>query len=243
MHLRYWFKMSLVSLWMVIVSVYTLISCVWRWGDANLIRDWFHAYAWGGLKILGIKLRVQGRENPTQQQPAVYILNHQSGLDLITFGTFLPPRTVTVAKKEIAWVPFMGLIFLAGKCILVDRKKKDQAVGAMQQAAQQIRDHQMSVGVFPEGTRNKVNSDLLPFKKGGFHLAIEAQVPIVCCICSPLKPLYRHEERKALPGTLEIRFLPPYSVAGKTKEDIPQIMAEIREVFEKNYREIKTELA
>lgn len=111
------------------------------------------------------------------RRPVVFVGNHTSLLDPPLLISTLPSHPVFVAKRELARVPFLGwVIWLAG-FIFIDRGRREQAVASLGRAARRIRDGQ-SIVAFPEGTRS-TEGGLLPFKKGAFALAWEAQVPVV----------------------------------------------------------------
>jgi 1-acyl-sn-glycerol-3-phosphate acyltransferase len=113
----------------------------------------------------------------TSRRPAIFVANHASMFDPPLLISTLPSKPVFIAKKELAWVPFLGwLIWLAG-FVFVDRGKQARAVASLKRAAKQIRDGQ-SIAAFPEGTRTRTGS-ILPFKRGVFALAKEADVPVV----------------------------------------------------------------
>jgi len=130
----------------------------------------------------GIRRRLEGwdalpidiREG---RRPVVFLGNHASLFDPPLLISTLPCRAVFVAKRELAWVPFLGwVIWLAG-FIFIDRGNRARAAASLHAAAQRIHDGQ-SIIAFPEGTRS-VDGSLLPFKKGVFNLAAEAEVALV----------------------------------------------------------------
>ena len=113
----------------------------------------------------------------TQRQSVVFMANHESNLDPpVLIGT-LPIPAVFLAKKEVKWMVPVGWAAMMAGTIFIDRSRRDKAIESLHQAAIQIRGGK-SVVIFPEGTRTR-DGVLLPFKKGGFNLAMEAGVPIV----------------------------------------------------------------
>ncbi len=130
----------------------------------------------------GIRRRLEGWEDLPEPfragaQPAVFIGNHASLFDPPLLISTLPCHPVFVAKRELAWVPFLGwVIWLAG-FIFIDRGNRSKALASLHAAARRIHDGQ-SIAAFPEGTRS-TGGGLLPFKKGVFNLALEAGVPLV----------------------------------------------------------------
>lgn len=113
-------------------------------------------------------------------RPAVFIGNHQTELDVLMLGSMFPKYCSVTAKSSLRKVPILGWFMSLSGSIFIDRKNSKDARDAMRGAANEIRAKRQSVYMFPEGTRSYAKDPvLLPFKKGAFHLAVEAEVPIV----------------------------------------------------------------
>ncbi|KAJ3331853.1 1-acylglycerol-3-phosphate O-acyltransferase [Kappamyces sp. JEL0680] len=135
-------------------------------------------------------------------------MNHQSTLDLLLLGYVIPSRSVFTAKKEIASIPIMGQVFVAGNNILIDRGNRTSAVEAMNKVGERMKKDNLSVMIFPEGTRsNQRDNTLLPFKKGAFHLAKQTGFPIVPIVASTYFPIYDEKSMKFEQGTFAIKGL------------------------------------
>jgi lysophosphatidate acyltransferase len=118
-------------------------------------------------------------------RPAVFIGNHQSELDVLMLGCMFPKHCSITAKASLKNWPFLGWFMRLSGSVFIDRKNSKDARDAMRGAADEIRRRKQSVYMFPEGTRSYAKEPmLLPFKKGAFHLAVEAGVPIVPCVVS-----------------------------------------------------------
>lgn len=116
-------------------------------------------------------------------RPAVFIGNHQTELDVLMLACMFPKYCSITAKSSLRNAPFLGWFMSLSGSIFIDRKNAKDAREAMKGAADEIRQRRQSVYMFPEGTRSYAKEPmLLPFKKGAFHLAIQAQVPIVPCV-------------------------------------------------------------
>lgn len=116
-------------------------------------------------------------------RPAIFIGNHQTELDVLMLGAMFPKYCSVTAKSQLKHIPFLGWFMRLSGSIFIDRKNSKDARDAMQGAAQEIRSKRQSVYMFPEGTRSYAKDPvLLPFKKGAFHLAVQAEVPIVPCV-------------------------------------------------------------
>lgn len=116
-------------------------------------------------------------------RPAVFVGNHQTELDVLMLGTMFPKYCSVTAKASLKKTPILGWFMTLSGSIFIDRKNTKDAKDAMAGAAEQIRKRNQSVYMFPEGTRSYAKDPvLLPFKKGAFHLAVQAGVPIVPCV-------------------------------------------------------------
>ena len=149
--------------------------------------------------LLGWRVTVEDRAHVADSAPAVLMASHKSNLDIVVYGGLYPKRAVVIGKKEIAKIPVFGWFFRATGNILLDRKDLQSAIASIAAAAARVREEKISVWVFPEGHRNG-GPTLLPFKKGAFHLAIAAQVPIVPIVCTPLGRPPRRAPPPRLPG-------------------------------------------
>lgn len=116
------------------------------------------------------------------------------------------------------------------KTVFIERKSRTQAVAAFDKAAQQMHSARQSVYIFPEGTRSYYDHpDLLPFKKGAFHLAVQAQVPIVPVVVANYSNVLNIKRKIFRTGRIPIRVLEPIPTKGKTKEDVDTLLQEVRE--------------
>jgi lysophosphatidate acyltransferase len=225
-------------LWLVLSCVLGLLGCLARWGDLNLDHHFGHFFAWGVTRIGGIRVRAEGLEHLSSSQPCIYAANHQSGLDMATFGTIYPERTVVVGKKELLYIPFFGLFFKAAGNIVINREKRVSAIAGLASAVEQIKAKRVSVWIFPEGTRNRSDDLMMPFKKGAFYMAIQAQVPIVPIVCEPIGHLVSWKEKRFAGGEVRIRVLPPIDTRGMTTADADRLGRETRERMIQALREL-----
>lgn len=123
------------------------------------------------------------------------------------------------------------------KTVFIERKSRSQAVAAFDKAAEQMRENRQSVYIFPEGTRSYYDHpDLLPFKKGAFHLAVQAQVPIIPIAVANYSNVLDVRRKLFRPGTIPVRVAKPISTKGKTKEDVDSLMQETRDTMLKELK-------
>ena len=153
-----------------------LLALLFRLEERCCTSSGTSASGWRCLHA-GISFRVNGREHVPLDRAAVYCSNHQSNVDPPVLFEALHPRMHILYKHEIDQIPILARAFRLGGFIPVDRRNKEAAMRSIENGARSIRSGN-SFLIFPEGTRSKTD-DLLPFKKGGFIMAIKAQAPIV----------------------------------------------------------------
>ncbi|MBL7715117.1 MAG: 1-acylglycerol-3-phosphate O-acyltransferase [Bdellovibrionales bacterium] len=224
--------------WIMIVSILGILVLPFRWGDRNLDRDYARVFSWLALKIASVRVFIQkdgkalSRAEVAQtleaHQPCVYVANHQSGLDMAIFGSLCPSRTVVTGKKELMYIPFFGLFYVGAGNILLNRQKSSSAIAALKDAAGRMQKENLSVWMFPEGTRNKEGRGLLPFKKGPFHLAIAGQVPIVPIIASSLAEVANWQSKGFSGGDVRMEIMAPIPTQGMTEADVLKLSDRVR---------------
>ena len=199
-----------------------------------------HVYVIGkilglGRYILGIKFKIINKEIVDNHPPCVFISNHQDNIDVFFGASIVPKRTVTIGKKAIIWFPFFGLMYYFTGNILINRKNKKSAFGTMDEAAQKIKENNLSVWIMPEGTRSK-GRGVLPFKKGAFITAIKAQVPIYPIAISD----YQHtlDLNKLVAGHVVAKALTPIETKGLTLDDVERIKNQAEEAIRKSVLEL-----
>src|SRR5207249_3713819 len=170
-----------------------------------------------GSVLAGVRLDVHGAEH-LAARPAVFLFNHQSQLDVLILAKLLRGGFTGVAKKELANSPGFGLMFRLADVAFVDRQDNAQARKALEPAVQKLRNG-ISLVIAPEGTRSATPA-LGPFKKGAFHVALQAGVPIVPIVIRNSGELMWRRARTIHSGTVQIVVLPPIPTAGWVAEDL-----------------------
>lgn len=190
-------------------------------------------FKWLMLLFTGIWFDVQDPEDILgKTRPAVFVGNHQTELDVLMLGHIFPRWCSVTAKKSLSKVPFLGWFMLLSKTVFIERKSREQALQAFDNAAKQMREERQSVFIFPEGTRSYYEKpDLLEFKKGAFHLAVQAQVPIVPVVVANYSQVLNVKRKVFVPGSVPVRVLRPIPTKGKTKEDVDELLKEVRGVM------------
>lgn len=188
-----------------------------------------------GRALLGMNRPLEGRENMPTDRPTVVIANHQHNDDLFVVGDLLPPRTVTVGKSSLIWIPFFGQVFWLGGNVILNRARSHKAIATMRATSEAITRDRKSLWVFPEGTRSR-GRGLQKFKKGAFHAAVASGAPItlVCARQYADKTVGWSGRREAVP----VRVLPPIETAGMTPDDIPELMARCHQLMAETIAEL-----
>lgn len=225
----FYLRVFLIFCWVTFCCVAILLMSPFFYGDFTLNRRMAHMLAWGIFKITGTTLETEGTEKIAPSQPCIYVCNHQSMFDVATFGSVFPDHAVIVGKRELVWLPLFGLFFLAAGNIPIDRQKRTKAVASLGKVVDTIRRHRVAVWVFPEGTRSHGKPGLLPFKKGAFHMALQARIPILPIVSGPLGPLYDWKERRITPGKLKLRVLDVIPTDGYEPGQTDELAAAVRE--------------
>ena len=174
-----------------------------------------------------MRLRIEGRSHLDPAVPSVVLFNHQSAFDVASMGALVQEHSVVIGKKELIWIPCFNLLFVAAGNILIDRKARTRAISGLDRAVAVLRRDGVSIWIAPEGTRNR-GEGLLPFKKGAFHMAIAAQVPVVAVVCASLTPIINWKRHIFGPGLLPIRVLDPVPTTGLTDADVEILSARVR---------------
>ncbi|MGH9650031.1 MAG: lysophospholipid acyltransferase family protein, partial [Terriglobales bacterium] len=130
-----------------------------------------------GVRLAGIKVKVEGREHLESGRNYIFMCNHVSDVDPPIVAPLIPPRTSVLVKKEVFRIPVLARAMRMGSLVPVDRRNREAAIESLSAAGAVLRSG-ISMMIFPEGTRSP-DGRLLPFKKGPFYLAIETGVPVV----------------------------------------------------------------
>jgi 1-acyl-sn-glycerol-3-phosphate acyltransferase len=202
-----------------------------------------HRYArlWGKTALLAnrVRVKIEGMEHLNGQGPYIFMSNHQGYYDIFALLGHLPYQFKWLAKKELFSIPFLGWTMAAAGYIRIDREGTRETVGAMNNAAQRIRDG-MSVVIFPEGSRSP-DGLIQPFKKGGFTLAIKSGIPIVPIAISGSRDIMPKGKLTAASGEIWIRVDQPIETENFSSKDRESLMKRVRETITKNFKVISQE--
>lgn len=191
-------------------------------------RFWVWFILWGSR----VRLTASGRENIAAGESYVVMANHRSLYDIPVLHYLLVRNRDLrfIGKKELVKVPVFGWLFVLSRHIVLDRQNRERAIAALRKAVAESREG-TSFMIMPEGTRN-TGPGLLPFKKGGFHLAIDTGLPILPVAIRGSDALMRKGSWYILPGTIDVEVLPPIPVEGLGKESLDALIARTRSALE-----------
>jgi putative phosphoserine phosphatase/1-acylglycerol-3-phosphate O-acyltransferase len=182
------------------------------------------------LALAGVKLEVTGAEHLWSHRPAVFVFNHQSSLDVPIIGSLIRQDLTGVAKKEAARDPRFAPIGYVTDIVYIDRANSRQARAALQPAVERLRGG-TSIAIAPEGTRSPTPR-LGRFKKGAFHLAMQAGVPIVPVVIRNAGDLMWRGSFVIRPGTVDVAVLEPIPTDDWTVKTMRGRIEELHERYE-----------
>ncbi|MBW8189714.1 1-acylglycerol-3-phosphate O-acyltransferase [Neiella marina] len=210
---------------LLVAALPLLLLCLARPFHRNAVYWVSRPFMWLS-PLLGFRIKLSGKQHLDDLGPCVLVCNHQSTLDLVVCPAPMPRNTVTIGKKSLVWLPVFGLFYWLSGNILIDRKHSGRANDTLRQAANEMASKQLSVWMFPEGTRS-YGRGLLPFKTGAFRLAKLAKVPIVpVCVAdtAALVKLGRFNN-----GQVPVKILPPRLLT--KDDDVRQVADELHQTM------------
>ncbi|MGI8467828.1 MAG: lysophospholipid acyltransferase family protein [Pyrinomonadaceae bacterium] len=223
--LRYWWGWTAAAFLLLFLAAPAL---VFLWTINR--RAWLYPLClWGAkiwLKACGAKVEVKGSENLDARKNYIFVSNHRSYLDTATLFAFTGRRIELVAKKELLKVPVLGQGMSFVNIIAIDRTNPELALRSMKKA-REVLENNYSFGVFAEGTR-AMPGELLPFKKGAFHLAMQTNTPIVPVAIKNTDSMMGKKSGLAFPGTIEMVLLPAIETKGLSENDLMNLLENTR---------------
>lgn len=189
--------------------------------------------------VFGIKMVYRIPEEAKHYGSCVYVGNHQNNYDMITMSNAVQPRTVTVGKRSLIWIPFFGQLYWISGNILIDRGNRSKAHNTITQVAEQIKKRNISVWMFPEGTRSR-GRGMLPFKTGAFHAAMAAGVPVVPVCVSTTQG--RIKLNRWNNGVVIVEMLPPIDTSKYTRDQVRELAEDCRQMMIKRIAELDKEV-
>lgn len=217
---------ALVLSLLTVAAIPVLLVCV-----VFGLRDGFLAYGYWMMKvgraILGIELEVDGLERLDRGTPYVFMSNHLSFLDAPLLVTVIDRPVRFVAKRFVFRIPVLGPGMGFAGYVPIDKEGAGEGRRRIARAAELIRTRGYSFLVYPEGTRSP-EGELLPFRRGGFFLALDSGAPIVPITIAGTYELMPRGSKRVRKGHVKIVFHEPVAVTGHTAENLPALMERVR---------------
>lgn len=178
---------------------------------------------------IGLDIRIIGREHLWSQRPAVFVFNHQSAADVVIIGRLLRQDFTGIAKIEASRALLSGTLLKAAGTVFIDRADRGQALKALQPAIDALRNG-TSLAIAPEGTRSETAA-LGAFKKGAFHMAMQAGVPVVPIVIHNALDVQPKGESVFRPATVYVEVLAPIVTTSWNARTIDKHITDVRALF------------
>ena len=162
------------------------------------------------LKVSGVKITEIGRDNLPDDRPFLLVANHRSYFDILILYSLMPDLTCFVAKKEMNRYPVLNLWMRRLYCLFLDREDLRQGMKVIQTAIEYVKGN-ISVVIFPEGTRNKNPDelDMLPFHEGSFRVTTKSGCPLIPAALSNTQEIFEAHFPKIRPTHVIVDYLSP----------------------------------
>ena len=190
----------------------------------------FSLFADTASALIGLDLNVKGEEHLWSHRPAVFVFNHQSKADVVIAARLLRRDLAGIGKKEIKKMPIIGKVLEWGGVVYIDRDNAAGAIEAMTPLVDAMRNDGKSVVLAPEGTRT-VSPRLAAFKKGAFHLAMQAGVPMVPIVIRNAGDVAPKGDFVFRAASVDVEVLPPVDTSDWKKATIDEHVREVRNMF------------
>ena len=189
-------------------------------------------------KLSGTNLIVLGEENIPKDTAVLYVGNHRSFYDIIlTYPRVLRP-TGYIAKIETKKVPLLSNWMRNLHCLFLDRQNIKEGLKTILAAIEKVKSG-LSICIFPEGTRNKVNDTFLPFHEGSFKIAEKGNVPIVPMTIVNSAAVFEYHFPKIKKATVVIEYGAPIHIKDLDKETRKSLSTYVSGIIAKRYFELK----
>ena len=175
-----------------------------------------------------------------KNQAVLYIGNHRSYFDIVLTCPIFPGVTGYVAKQEMLKWPLLNLWMKYIHCLFLDRKDIRQGLKTVLKGVEEVKNG-ISLCIFPEGTRNKVNDTFLPFREGSFKIAEKGGVPVIPMVIVNSADVFEDHLPKVRKATVVIEFQPPIHIGGLDKETRKNLGGYVSGLISDRYFELKRE--
>ena len=180
--------------------------------------------------LIGLELDIHGEEHLWSSRPAVFMFNHQSKADVAIMASLIRKDVVGVGKKEIEKMPLIGQVMGLAGIVFIDRSDRSKAIDSMKPLVAAMREEGKSMVIAPEGTRTPTPK-LAPFKKGGFHIAMQVGVPVIPVVIHNSGDIAPKGDFLFRPGKVRVDILPPVDTADWTLATMNEQVNTVRNQF------------
>jgi 1-acyl-sn-glycerol-3-phosphate acyltransferase len=230
---------SLTAIWFVFSTLITAIAAIcfsFLGKGGNLPHLAARLWAKSILFVSRVKVSVQGLNHIDPLATYVYMANHQSMFDIVAVLGYLPVQFRWLAKMELFQIPLFGYSMARAGYISIDRSDRRSAHKSLQEAAQKIAQG-VSVVVFPEGTRSE-DGQIMPFKPGGFYLAIRSRQPIVPVVICGTRHVLPKGSLRVRPGSIVVSIQPPIATTSYDNKSKELLMESVRSIMKQDLERV-----
>ncbi len=238
--LRYWWSLSVAGVLLLFgaLPMMIILQIINR-------QIWLYPFCmWGAkkwIRLSGAKVEVRGQENLEADKSYIFAANHKSYIDTTALFAYTGKKVGLIAKKEILKVPVLGRGIGFINFLTIDRSNPERAKKTLDRARELV-ESGYSFGIFAEGTR-AMPGELLPFKKGAFHLAIQTGAAVVPVVFKNTDYIMGKKTGVVNPATMEIVLLPPIETKNLTEEnDLMNLLEKTRAAIALELENDKTKM-
>lgn len=188
----------------------------------------------GCLFIAGTKVTYIGEENVPKDTPVLYIGNHRSYFDILITYIRVPRPTGYIAKKEMLRYPLLRDWMKNLHCLFLDRKDIKQGMKTILEGIEKVKSG-ISICIFPEGTRNKVNDTFMPFHAGSFKIADKTGCPIIPMSINNAASVFEDHLPKVKKAHVVIEYGKPIYMSEMSREEKKHIDTIVQDVIKETY--------
>jgi len=212
-----------IFLWAIIISILR-----GRKGLSQIIGSYkLFAKIW--IFLIGIRIKLRGKEYRDKTEACIIVSNHGSNLDMMTAPHVCPTKLSPLAKEEVKKIPMLGYMFKAVS-VFVNRKDAESRKKSIEEMKKRLNEG-IYIYMYPEGTRNRTKDPVKDFYDGAFKIAIEVQKPIMPLIFLNLRKLAPMGSFFMRPGTINAEFLEPIPTEGLTEADMPLLKEKVYKIM------------
>jgi len=217
----------------VALSIVTL-----RHWSREMVAPVAHGWARVLLALSGVRVLYDNPSTLRDRKARVVMINHPSTFDVIWAALILPPASLPLGKRELIYYPGINLAWWALRFGRIDRSNPEAARRILGEVVEQVQRERLSILMAPEGTRSR-NGSLQALKKGAFHLAMAAGIPIFPVVASGAYEVWPRHRWLPVPGVLRVRFLPPIDTTAWQLEDLDAHVESVRSAMQDALRALE----